>query len=665
MVISLFENENFHISKRIAVYGCLKKSNTDQLILDSFKSHTDHVFEIHESNLTVSNAVKYPSIDIDDEISACVSFIKNHLAKKPDAKICITSPILTDIKEKLTYALLSEISTLTNEIDNIAHTSFGEPFYDIPEIQTLLSLLEFESGKDLEPQIIDYIELSGSICDRLPERSGSIFTCDIETLERCGFHCEIVREITTYYQWCQGDNDRHEQIKAKLEEIFGILESSDLTNQKVSFNTFLFKFKEIVKSTPFKLLNKGSHNLYIFGIYETIGLNFDHIWVLGTNGNYWPNRVKPNPLIARHISDSYNLILKDSEETEFFSEITKRLTQSCYELYYSYSKFSQDRELIEPTFFKSENTLHLQKESRPFLPCKKIPIEYIDDTYTAEIGYGQKCPRGTQYIKNFVGCPFKAHYTAKYECIKAEIALSFVENKTHGDLVHHSLEALSKIYPSSESIRQHSDEILFENINSSIEGAIAQYKNNTTLPDWYFRNEQSRICTLLQAFFALEKTRNFTIVDIEKMVQLHLGGMKFTLFIDRIEDESLSIDGEMKVLRIVSDHKTGRENASEWFKVPCPEPQIPMYTLLEGTQGAIYNIIRDDEVAYKGFIKDGLGSAMGLSNRTFKSDWNSQIENWREQLDSFAIGIREGYSIPSPLDEKTCEYCVLKRSCRK
>ncbi len=663
-IVEKFENPDFHISKRIVLYGFHKKTPNEEALIACFENHTSNITHLNELNLRIQAPLKAECNDINEEISRCVGFIKQQQQINPDATICVTSPILSDIREQLTYKLLCEFGSLLQPLDSICHSSFGDPLFDIPEIQALLLTIDYEQGATLSNKDNDYIELSKSFKEPLPERSGEIFKISEDTLFESGFHCEILQEHITYYRWCTSDDSRLEQIRAKLEELLEIISTGDVTNRPISHKDFMFKLKELLQSTPFKLRNNYTHKLFVFGIYETIGLNFDHIWVIGANGNYWPNRIKPNPMISKHVADRYQLVLKDEKETTFFKELTSRLINSCYELYYSYSKYCEDRELLNPSFFSSEHSIFFDPVETSFLPENKVKTERVDDTYIQEMSFGDNCPRGTQYIKNFNLCPFKAHYSSRYSAVKEDMADSFLESKAHGDLVHHTLEQIGKELTTSKQINAKTSDELFKIVRNATVIAINAYKTDSKLPNWFFDNEVHRITSLVMSFMELEKLRNYEVESIERKVKLTIGGLKFTLFIDRIEKESIQSGDTSEVLRIVSDHKTGRENASEWFKSPCPEPQIPIYTMVKDVDGALYNIIRDDEVAYKGFVRDGHGVKMGLSNRPKRVEWKSQLDQWHTELEQSAVGIREGYSKPLPLNTKACEYCNLTRVCR-
>ena len=663
-LVERFKNPDFHISKRIVLYGFYKIRPNDEALIDCFESHTNNVTHLKESNLRLQQPLKAECNDINEEITRCVGFIKQQQEVNPEATICITSPILSDIKEQLSYELLREFGSLLQPLDAICHSSFGVPLYDTPEIQALLLTIDYEKGKTLSEKEIDYIELSNSIITPLPLCSGDIFKSSEDIYLESGFHCEILQKHISHYQWCNSDNSRLEQILAKLNELLDIISTGDVTNRPISQSDFMFKLKELLQNTPFKLRNNYNHKLFVLGIYETIGLNFDHIWVLGANGNYWPNRVKPNPMISKHIADRYDIILKDEKETMFFKNLTWRLINSCYELYYSYSRYSEDRELLNPSFFSSEHSIFYEPSETPFLPELKVDTESIDDTYLHDMSVGDNCPSGTQYIKNYNICPFKANYSSRYNAVKEDMADARLESKAHGDLVHHTLELIGKELTTSSEIRNKSDKQLFDIVQNATFVSVNNYKADSKLPDWFFDNEIKRITSLVLTFMELEKQRNYVIESIERKVRMTIGGLRFTLFIDRIEKESVQSGENCHELRIVSDHKTGTENASEWFKSPCPEPQIPIYTMIKGVDGALYNIIRDDEVAYKGFVKDGHGAKMGLSNRPKKVEWHEQLNHWHSELEESAIGIREGYSNPLPLDKKACEYCNLTRVCR-
>lgn len=667
LVSTLFEKDDYHISKRIALYGFLKVEKVNELLIECYKKHTQNVVTLHESTLSVTSPAKSTCYNVEDEINKCIDFVKVLRESNPSATICITSPILTDIQNQLSYQLLREFGSISESLDEICHSSLGEPLFDVPEIQSFLYLLDYEKGKSISNFERDYVDSSKCI-SRPFEEYTEIETCikDYETNNNAIVYTELIDAIIEKYEWCKQSEARHEQLTARFAECIKIVEDGDVTNQKLTLEEFTFKVIELLKNTPFKLKVEKEHNLYVLGLYEVIGLNFDHVWVIGANANYWPNKVKTNKMIPQTAQEKHGIVLKDEDESALFNSITDRIVSSCYELYFSFSKFYEERELLEPSVFSSEVELTLNESKKGFLPTDKVEAESIDDTFGTEIPLHSNCPGGTQYIKNHALCPFKSHYMSRFKCIKTELNPSFLENKAHGDLVHHTLEKLYEQYTSSEALNDEPCEKLDASIVNHINKSIEDYKAESTLPEWFFNNEAIRIRLLILQFAAKEMRRDFKVIGLEKKVYVTFATLKFTLFIDRIEEETVNKGKEnQKILRLVSDHKTGKEQANDWFKEPCPEPQLPIYSLIENVDGAIYNILREDGVTYKGFVRDGQGKSFGVETpRAGSVDWETQLADWKLQMETTVENIQKGFSIPNPLSNNTCDFCDLKRACR-
>jgi len=672
MVSDLFSNDDFHVSKRVCFYGFLKTTPIENILIDKLKDHAGTFSEINELSLSVSKPLNLKCNAISDEITQCVAFVKELQDRNEDITICITSPILSEIQDELSYAILRQFSSLTKQLDETCHSSLGEPLFDTPEIQSLLFINELYEKKTLTPFEYDYIKASDAISSEFLNKiesnecnDANEFIEDYTKINTFFAHSEKIQKLIEHIDWCGNSEPRHEQIKAKLTEVIELLSTCDITNQTISHSNYLFKLTEILQTTPFKLNNTKHHNIHILGIYETIGLNFDHVWVIGANADYWPNKIKANKLIAQSVSERYEVVLKDKKETQLFEDITNRLIASCYELYFSYSSYQGEKELLPPSFFKSSTELHVNKNEIFFLPNTKISSENVDDSFGTTIEDNSKCPKGTRYIESHNNCSFMSHYTCRFDSINKIDDASFAENKAHGDLTHNVLEIFWSQYKSTDNVKKLAPQELQNEILRVIDKTISEYEGHASLPSWFFENEKWRLKQMISDFISLEMKRNFVVEDVEKKVYLTVENLKFTLFIDRIEIETVfGKDKELK-LRLVSDHKTGKETPSDWFKIPCPKPQLPIYSTIENVDGAVFNIIRDDDISYKGFVRDGLGKSFKITTpRIGNTTWEQQKNIWSESIKKSVSSLKSGFSVPSPLKPTTCTFCSLQRVCR-
>lgn len=670
LIIELFDLENFYKPKRVIFYGFIKVSPLQEKLIKTIEKAAVRCEHISSPSLSISPPLYSACNSIKEEIRKCVEFIKHIKATTPDATICITSPILKEVEGDLTYNLVKELGELGDSIHKHANTNLGEPLLDLPETQALLLTASHFMGHALCESQKRYIDQAQAFSENIEFlEDGLVQVPEAATAKEFVF---LLATLMDKYGWCCSDAPEKLKILTDMEKCLQVVETVSSCGEEIPQETFLKQLEKLLSTTLHIPSSEKLHNLSILSIDEALGQSFNFTWMLGANAEYWPPQPLQSAYIPRKIDQDHNITLRDNAHTDHYTKVTQTLIDSCYEFYFSYSEVAEDRELLLPTMFDFIEELHISTIKAAPQVSSEIEIEMVTDDKGTELNDGETCPTGTRYIENMNRCHFMAHYTCRFKKLNEISDESFLENKAHGDLVHFCLEEIYSRFSSSHQLKAIPRQSLRKILSSIIEEKVREYQINSPLPAWFYHNEVEILESLLTEFLELEKTRNFVVENIEKKINLNIENLKFTLFVDRIERESILVaaknDGEEEKrieLRLISDHKSGQVKPSDWFIEPSPSPQLLIYTMIEEADGAIYNVIRQDDVSYKGVIKDGYAKSMGIPKvKGQHESWSQQKANWKESISQTVEAIKKGVSIPNPHKASACNFCKLSRVCR-
>ncbi len=162
----------------------------------------------------------------------------------------------------------------------------------------------------------------------------------------------------------------------------------------------------------------------------------------------------------------------------------------------------------------------------------------------------------------------------------------------------------------------------------------------------------------------------FVVADVEAARLLALGGLQWTLRVDRIDALA---DGGVAII----DYKTGIVTSpNRWFDDRAQEPQLGLYWLAQRgfdparpVRAVAYAQLRPGEVKAVGLAADA-GAWPALPEPSAVkgiglADWPAVEGRWRHTLAALAIEVREGHASVTPRDPRvTCTRCGRQPLCR-
>ena len=415
--------------------------------------------------------------------------------------------------------------------------------------------------------------------------------------------------------------------------------------------------------------------LQVLGLYEAIGLQFDHLWVLGLDDVAWPPRATPHPFLPLKLQRATGMPHASAElELDHACLHTRALRDSAREAVMSYPRQGEHAEALGPSPLI---------EDLEELGVEQLALWSGLDWAQAQIQAGEKvglcADRAPPYqgvqVRGGSGlfraqalCPFKAFAEIRLGALPLAQAEPGLDALSRGNLIHRSLEIAWGMLGDQEQLHaQIADGVLAQTLKEASSRALDEFGHGPGMGmSGRLRTlEQERICRLLQAWLDIEAQREpFRVIAREAPFPLEIGGIETRLKVDRIDQ----LDDGSKVL---IDYKTGQVNPTEWFDERPEEPQLPLYSMLvEGDKSAVLIAqIRTGDCAFKGVVARA-GLIPGLPQRTglmreVTEHWPEVFGQWAGIMTALARDFRAGRAEVDPKDPvKTCQYCELGGLCR-
>jgi len=189
-------------------------------------------------------------------------------------------------------------------------------------------------------------------------------------------------------------------------------------------------------------------------------------------------------------------------------------------------------------------------------------------------------------------------------------------------------------------------------IDQKVYSALKRHDNSG-----YKAIEKIRLAQLLHKFVKTDKDReNFRVLATEQSIRVDIAGLSFNTRLDRLDQME---NGD----HIVFDYKTGDTSTAKWCSTDIAEPQLPIYSVTNHTQGAAFIELNSSGVSFKGLSKDP-DSLPKQSTRKGKClEWDEQLISWENRLDQASRAFQSGHAQVLP-NKTACDYCEFDLLCR-
>ncbi len=628
----------------------------------------------------------------DHEISAVIEWIKEKKIKKQD-KLLIMSPALEKVQVKLQNEIDRNIQPSIFEdmqSRSIVNSSLKRPLSAEPIIRAGLILIKININKRIPiKELSELILFVNWISEDLfterqyfasilkESKKKFISLPELQNLLKISFADSLnksIEKLITTFNIMQDNRDKwpkYNKPTAWGELIYGYLEklnfgkiSNLIYFENNNLNDFFKVFNQLNYShvLPKSLTlteysgyleyylenfvpNQSNEEAYIdiYGFYENPAKEYDAIWLMNMNDNFWPNNEEYNPFLSKRIQDKHNLFNHTYQKNLYLQKIT-RLTKLSPSLSVSFSLKDNDTILSASPWIQNDINTHTLLEKESFSLVNKNQ-HFINDHKASPIIVKDELliKSGRKTIENYNKCPAWGFYANRLGCTKYETdEQDEISKGSEGSLTHRALELFWRDCKSSDLLLSMSEFEFLDLIKNSVNQALKEFSSEHNEMDSRLLLMQNEYLQgLLHHWLSEEKLRpQFTIDVLEKSYEIIINNIRFKIRIDRVD----RINRDKKLL---IDYKTGKNVMSRraLFSDDLTDLQLPIYVCfapIKGLTGAAIGHINRDKINLYGILSpetdlitkqlnSNIDNAIISDWSALKSIWHNRIEKITEQ----------------------------------
>lgn len=397
----------------------------------------------------------------------------------------------------------------------------------------------------------------------------------------------------------------------------------------------------------------GDAPVQVLGVLESVGLEFDHLWVSGLTDEAWPLDPRPNPFLPLHAQRQAGVPEASAERSlELDRRITAHWLGAALEVVLSHPLKQADRDLAPSPLIAQVPLGHVALD-----PCARHRdriyaarrLEAIEAEPTPPFR-AVKVRGGTRVLADQAACPFRAFARHRLAAQPLEVPNEGLEASERGSLLHELMRRLWSSLKTSAAL--HTDRS--DAIAQAAEGAVKALGLEGRLAEI----ERVRLERLAREWLRVEQARSpFDVVALEEKRILSVGDLAFSGRIDRMDRLA---DGS----RVLIDYKTAnRLTPRQWMGERPDDPQLPLYAVSarEDIAAVAFARVRAGEMRFMGYARD----QDALPGLTRYDAWDSLLRGWKGELEHLARGFAQGDARVDPKRGlQTCRLCELQTLCR-
>lgn len=464
---------------------------------------------------------------------------------------------------------------------------------------------------------------------------------------------------------------REYQVQQTLYDCFNQLRQFQVFYPEViSFSSLLELLSQLIAEKQFhQELPKAP--IQVMGLLETLGLEFDQLWLTGATYQVLPAQPNPNPFIDKQTLKQHQMPGSSAQrEYEYAQQLFNSLLASSHNVTVSYPRFDGSSELL-PSPFITEFPQQTIPASASLAPgfinqiidnsSREQSVENYQDTHGQPLAEGV-VKGGTGFFRDQINCPFKAYMSYRLKVKEFEEVEQGLNAMERGSLVHSVLEAFWKEHDSNEILTDKSESQLSSLIEPYLASVLDEYREQfyyLQLADFADNEFQRLLKQLVQALKIDAKRLPFTSLPPEQDQSITIEGLTFNLKVDRIDEVE---DG-----LLIIDYKTGTPTRAKLYprdkELAPEEPQLALYAINQGDKpiaGVSFFNINAKEVRYQG-VADTIENLALDKRSAIKEPMSDIIERWQLQMSEVARDIKAGTAV---VDPRNCDYCDFASACR-
>jgi ATP-dependent helicase/nuclease subunit B len=445
------------------------------------------------------------------------------------------------------------------------------------------------------------------------------------------------------------------QTQAKWHEAFGELSRLDRVSREIPFSDAFQILKKICADTLFQ--PETPHTpIQVLGLLESVGVQFDHLWVSGLTDEAWPLKASANPFLPLAQQRKAGIPEAGAETSLALDRrITEGWKQAAVEVVFSHFTREQDRDVLASPLVADVPLAELKLPVFPRLRdeiFKSGKQEKLQDRVAPPVRE-KKIQGGTRVLSDQAACPFRAFARHRLHADELEEPVEGLDASKRGKLVHLLMQSVWDELKDSTALQR--------DLAPAIERAAAAAVKELAIEGRFAELEKKRLARLAHEWFdKVERQRPpFSVISTEQKRLLTFAGLQFDAYIDRVD--RLSTGGHA-----ILDYKTGGGNvtARRWQGERPDEPQLPLYAVSaqEEIAAVVFAKFRPGDMRFVGLARDD--KALPRVTKP-KDGWQPMLAGWKKEAERLGQSFAGGEAEVSPKrDLHTCRYCGLETLCR-
>ncbi|HEX5628136.1 MAG TPA: PD-(D/E)XK nuclease family protein, partial [Usitatibacteraceae bacterium] len=423
----------------------------------------------------------------------------------------------------------------------------------------------------------------------------------------------------------------------------------------------------------------GEAPVQVLGLLESVGLEFDALWVTGLTDDAWPQSPRPNPFLPVALQRKAGIPQASAEAS---LELDRRITQSwasaAPEVVLSHGLVDDERALAASPLLAQWPRGDAAEPGVPgfdglrealFAAGRASSAWREREDRVAPALQGGAARGGTAILADQAACPFRAfarHRLRAEGLDKVEPGLGPSER---GQLLHLVMARLWRSLGDQAALAAMDAAQLDGLVAEAARAAVARMRaeHPGRLEGRFARLEQERLARAALEWLAIDRARApFSVVLREDELAIEAGGLAFRGRVDRMDRLA---SGGLAVI----DYKTGSPAVAGWLGDRPDDPQLPLYALAAGEEvrAVAFACLKKGKHGFLGLAREeGLLPGVGTvdKHRTggkLHASWDELLDAWRQATARLAAEFAAGQARVDPKKRfASCTYCDLSTLCR-
>ncbi|MEO0438520.1 MAG: PD-(D/E)XK nuclease family protein [Pseudomonadota bacterium] len=429
-------------------------------------------------------------------------------------------------------------------------------------------------------------------------------------------------KLLSAWDWGQGsslDSLEYQQLE-RWQRSLDAFAQLDLLLGSLRYDAALAALESLIGEEDFQP-ETGDQPIQILGPLETIGLEFDALWITGMASHRWPDAPRPNPYLPHRLQVSAGMPRCDSAWE--WRQAQARWSSWCAStssVQPSYLAQEDDIRYL-PSPLLSSTTAITQADSpahehqsdprwiEQYQQRRLDSVELSAIPLLAEEAASKSV--SSQLFAAQVGSPFQAFAEWRLGVRVPSVLFAGLHPAEKGTVMHRALYEVYCTITSSESLADTEEGELALLIRGAVSKALQSLnvQRREILGPRILDLERERVSEQLADWLALEKTRPiaFVVEACEREAELKLGPLTVKLRLDRVDRLA---DGT----RFLIDYKTGAtESTKRWFEAPLTSTQLPIYAQVEPfADGLAFASLKRGAMGFSGVAECEIASGVKL-----------------------------------------------------